>query len=102
MKNYRVILTSSAYQDLDNLFTYIELQASAEKAEKYLKRIEQFCTTFKTFPERGTRVPGRIKNVRIVGFERRVAIIFRVHTQEVHIHRILYGGRDLTSVLIYL
>lgn len=33
--------------------------------------------------------------IRILGFERRVVIAYRVRAGEVEIVRVLYGGRDL-------
>jgi toxin ParE1/3/4 len=53
---------------------------------------------FATFPDRGTRRDDLLAGLRVVGFERRVAIAFHVGPDTVTIDRILYGGRDLGAL----
>jgi len=55
----------------------------------------QMVLSLETFPERGTAIPGRASGLRVVGFEWRVTILFRVTEDEVNILRTLYGGRDI-------
>jgi toxin ParE1/3/4 len=40
-----------------------------------------------------------LNDIRIIGFERRVAIAFRVMPDRVQIVRIFYGGRDAERLL---
>lgn len=39
------------------------------------------------------------KGLRVVGFERRILIVFEVDAATVRIGRILYGGRDYQRLL---
>jgi toxin ParE1/3/4 len=52
-----------------------------------------------TFPERGRRRDDIRPGLRVVGFERRVAIAFRVLKTRVEIVSIAYGGREFEREL---
>ena len=95
MKKFEVRFIAGAVDDLDALYCFIAEKSSYDAADGYLSRIEQFCLSLATFPQRGTAIPGRVAGLRIMGFEHRVAILFRVGEERVEILRILYGGRDL-------
>jgi plasmid stabilization system protein ParE len=47
------------------------------------------------FPERGTLRDDLEPGLRLLGFERRAVILFRVLRTEVEVIRVLYGGREL-------
>ena len=47
-----------------------------------------------TFPQRGTKRDDLAPGIRIIGFERRATIAFRVEDDTVRIVRIFYGGRN--------
>ncbi len=95
MKKYEVRFLAGAVDDLNALYRFIAEKSSYETADGYLARIEQYCFSLATFPQRGTAIPGRVAGLRTTGFERRVTILFRVGEERVEILRILYGGRDL-------
>ena len=52
-----------------------------------------------TFSERGTRRDDIRAGLRIMGFERRATIVFRVRKADVLIVRIFYGGQDYEQAL---
>ena len=89
----------AALDDLLNLFDYIADEASPAVAGGYIDRIEQACRLLTTFPERGSRRDDLSPGLRILGFERRATIAFRVIGDEVQIVRIFYGGQDFDAVL---
>jgi toxin ParE1/3/4 len=95
---HRVIIRPAAVADLRALYDYIE-QNSPSAAARYVERIEDFCMKLSDFPERGTRRDDLRPGIRIIGFNRRVAVAFYVGKREVEIARILYGGRDLARAL---
>ena len=99
MKRYRVLFLAPALDDLYELYRYIARKSSRETADGYLARLETFCKSLRTLPQRGTAVPGRVAGLRRMGFERRACILFRVAEDRVEILRILYGGQDLEPVL---
>jgi len=90
-----VVFTPEAQNDLLDLFDYIADRSSPSRALGYMNRIEKVCMGLKTLPERGTRRDDLRPGLRVIGFERRVLIAFRVSPDSVAILRILYGGRDV-------
>jgi toxin ParE1/3/4 len=88
-----------AQADLLDLYDFISKEAGAARALDYIARIENYCLGFASMPERGTKRDDIRPDLRVVGFERRVAIAFRLSDHSVTILRILYGGRDLTRAL---
>ena len=64
----------------------------------YIQRIEDCCRNLSVFPDRGIRRDDLRPGLRVLGFERRVAIALQVTDDTVTILRILYGGRDLETV----
>jgi toxin ParE1/3/4 len=93
-----VILRPLALADLKSLFDYIERDSPANAAH-YVEQIELHCMNLSDFPERGTRRDDLKPGLRILGFRRRVNIAFLVFEDKVEIVRILYGGRDVATVL---
>ena len=99
MKKHKVTFSPLAEADLLGLFNYIAAESGIAVADAYIDRIEAACLSLKIFPMRGTRRDDLLPGVRMLGFERRVAIAFTVRDGEVRILRILYGGRDLGRLL---
>ncbi len=96
---YRVLFDPAARADLNGLYSYIRRQSeSPAVAGRYARRIVSHCMALRRFPHRGTRRDDLSPGLRIIGFERRVTIIFAVAATEVLILRILYGGRDVDDV----
>ena len=78
-----------------DLYDYIALHDGAERAIGYIDRIEDFCRGLSAFPDRGNRRDDLRPGLRVLGFERRAVIAFRITADTVTILRVLYGGRDL-------
>ena len=95
----RVIFSPQAQDDLFQVYSYIAEQSGRERALDYTDRIAAYCKGFAALPERGRRRDDLFPGLRVVGFERRVAIAFHVTADTVTIDRILYGGRDLELAL---
>ena len=97
--SYTVVFTPEAQTDLFDLYDYIATRNSPERALRYIERIEKTCLSLRTFPKRGTCREDLRPGLRVMGFEHRVSIAFRIKTESVAILRILYGGRKLESEL---
>jgi toxin ParE1/3/4 len=95
---HRVVFAPAARDDLTRLYLFIAKNSGDVRAWRYIERIEAYCLGFAAFPERGTRRDDLLPGLRVVGFERRVAIAFHVGPDTVTIDRILYGGRDLGAL----
>jgi toxin ParE1/3/4 len=94
-----VIFAPEAQEDLLRLYDFVDAHSGAERARAYTERVTLYCADFANFPERGTRRDDLRPGLRIVGFERRIAIAFHVTTDTVTIDRVLYGGRDWEALL---
>ena len=90
----------AAQTDLFNLYVYVSERSGRARAEAYVDRIEAACDRLAEFPERGTRRDDIRTGLRVIGFERRVAILFELNAEGVAIGRILYGGQDLDTLAL--
>lgn len=97
MKQRTVIFSPEARDDLLRLGDWIAERAGSQVALGYMERLESYCLGFELAAERGHRRDDIRPGLRVVGFERRVAIAFRVMLAEVIILRIYYGGRDIAA-----
>jgi toxin ParE1/3/4 len=96
---HKVVFRDHAVADLKALYDYIASDNSPEIAIGYIRRIQEACMRLETFPERGRRRDDLQPGLRVIGFERRVAIAFRVLKTRVEIVSIAYGGRDFEREL---
>lgn len=99
MKTYKVVFRPTAEDDLINLYDYIAEHGGRKAAGDYIDRIEALCLSLRQAPLRGTPRDDIKPGLRIIGFERRAVIAFRVVRSEVVIVRIFYGGRDYERIL---
>ena len=67
-------------------------------ARRYVNRLLDLCDSLAELPERGAPRDDLSKGLRLLGFQRRVAIAYRIDT-EIEVIRVLYGGRDLLAIL---
>ncbi|HUY80837.1 MAG TPA: type II toxin-antitoxin system RelE/ParE family toxin [Acidobacteriaceae bacterium] len=97
--NHTVVYSKRAEADFLSIYRFIAASSGYERALNYTARIRAFCLSLETFPERGVSWKHLASGLRVVGFERRVSIAFRVTADAVTILRVLYGGRDLNRAL---
>lgn len=91
---FKVRMAESAEADLRDIYDYIALQASHDRASAYVDRVLAFVARLET-PQRGTLHDDIRDGLRTVGFERRVSVAFLVEPETVVVLRILYAGRQL-------
>lgn len=94
MRRRVVTFAPEARSDLLRLGDWIVERAGVDVALNYIERLEAYCASFETAGERGQRRDDIRAGLRIVGFERRVAIAFTVSATEVTILRLYYGGQN--------
>ncbi len=94
MKQYTVIFSPRAEEQLGSLYAYIAEHGGEERAERYIGGIVAFCQSLSTFPERGTKRDDVRTGLRIIGYAKRVTVAFSVKGDRVTIHGIFYGGQD--------
>lgn len=83
-----------AEADLSDLFRWVEAEAGAEVADRYLARIEAKCATLTAYPNRGSPRDDLGAGVRTQSFERRLVIAYRVEGDRVVILAVANGARE--------
>ena len=89
-----------AEADLLALYTWIAQESGTARAGAYLARIEAACRNLATFPLIGRPADDLGPGLRLLGFERRAAIIYRIDEETAVILAIYFGGRDLAALSI--
>jgi toxin ParE1/3/4 len=89
-----VTFTPQARNDLLSIGDWIAERAGIEVALGYTARLEAYCNGFEFAGERGQRRDDLRPGLRVVGFERRIAIAFVISDSEVTILRLYYGGQN--------
>lgn len=95
---HEIVFAPEAQLDLLDLYDMVAEGSSGERAVAYVERVQAACLRLAVFPERGNQRNDVRPGLRVIGFERRVAIAFHVGAGRVTIDRILYGGRDMGTL----
>jgi toxin ParE1/3/4 len=94
VKQRRVVISPDASEDITSIYKQIAQAADATVANTYIDRLEAYIAGFEIASERGTLRTDLRPNVRIVGFERRITIAFKVKQDHVEILRCFRGGQN--------
>ena len=102
--SYAVILSRRAFTDLDEIYDYIAIELqSAQNAAAQLARLEENIYALDQMPERYRRYekePWHSRGWRIMPVDHYCVFYMPDHDHKVvNIIRILYGGRDMETVL---
>ena len=99
---YDIIITRSAGNDLEELYLYVELNDSIDRADMLLASIERVINDLKLLPERG-HYPPELLRIAVRAFRevrfKPYRIIYTLQDQLVVVHCILDGRRDMQSLL---
>ena len=99
---FAVFLTNDAARDLDEIYNYITLHDSPQKADYVLEQIEKVFSRLSEFPERGAYpkelLALGIREYREIFFKP-YRIIYRVMDKIVYVLLIVDGRRDMQSLL---
>jgi toxin ParE1/3/4 len=95
VKKRRVRFLAVANAELKSIFDWI-VDASGHPivAEKFIMRIIDRCEQLGDFPELGVARDDLLEGMRLLAFERRAAIFYRITADEIQIVNIFYKGRD--------
>ncbi len=100
---YKVNITSSAKDDLFEIFKYIYFNDSEEIADKFYYGLKEKCFSLQEFPERG-HTPKELSLFGINDFQEIVynsyRIIYQIIGKDIFIHCIIDGRRDLQKLLL--
>ena len=102
MKRYRVKLAEDAEQDLIDIYRYVATHDSVEKAAHLLDRLESLCARLAGLPKRG-HIPPELGQIGVTAYReiyfKPYRVIYEVIGQDVFIHCVLDGRRDMQSLL---
>ena len=97
-----VFLTNDAAGDLEELYDYIALHDSPQKADYVLEQVERAFSGLSKFPERGAHpkelLALGIREYREIFFKP-YRIIYRVMDKNVYVLLITDGRRDMNTLL---
>ncbi|MGO7211138.1 type II toxin-antitoxin system RelE/ParE family toxin [Rhizobium ruizarguesonis] len=92
----KVVFRPRAEKDLLDIYAFIAADNSMAAME-FIRRLRQICHGLEDMPERGAPREDFAPGVRILVFERRVTIAYRVLKDRVQILRLFYAGRNTPS-----
>jgi toxin ParE1/3/4 len=102
VRRYRVRLTEDAEQDLIDIYRYIARHDSLEDADYVLDQLESLCSRLTELPERG-HVPPELDRIAVTNYRevyfKPYRVIYEAIRQDVFIHCILDGRRDMPTLL---
>ena len=100
--NFKVNIISDAEEDIFDIYNYVLINDSREKAECLLSKLEKTCLSLKKYPNRG-HVPPELERVGIYTYKeihfKPYRIIYEITEKIVFIHCVLDGRRSLQELL---
>ena len=100
---YSVKLTRGAWRDLEEIYLWIAENDSSENADYVLDRLTETADSIAALPSRGSRpkeLPPRMASEYRQVFFKPYRVIYQVLRDEVVIHLIADGRRNLQSLLL--
>ncbi len=97
--NIKVQFSKSAIRDVNSIFDYIYLNAGENIARNYVEKIQNYCLSFATFPERGTLRSDLRSNLRLVPYKKSIVIAFIYVNGIVTILRVFGRGQNIEAEL---
>jgi len=99
---YRVNLIADAERDLLEIYRYVALNDSAERAGRLLDRLEEAIMKLGELPMRG-HVPPELERIGVLEFRevscKPYRVIYQIGQKDVFVHCVLDGRRDLQDIL---
>ena len=92
----KVVFRPKAENDLFAIYEFIARDSPA-RAIEFIRRLRSLCISLETMPERGVLRDDFAPGVRILVFEQRVTIAYRLRKGEIQIIRLFYAGRNTPS-----
>ena len=102
MKKFELVIDNDAEDDLFDIYTYVALNDSVEKADRLFGALRTTCLKLKSFPLRGN-IPSELFEVGVIEFRelhfKPYRIIYSIDGSTVLVHCVLDGRRDIQSIL---
>ena len=102
MKTYNVIFDQDAEDDIFDIYAFVAMNDSVERADKLLDALRQTCLRLRKFPPRGNTV-SELFDIGVLEFRelhyKPYRIIYSFESTTVYVHCILDGRRDILDLL---
>ena len=102
MKKYDVVFDQDAEDDLFDIYAFVALNDSVEKADRLFSALRQSCLTLRKQPLRGN-IPMELAEIGVVEFRelhyKPYRIIYSLESTTVSVHCVLDGRRDIQDIL---
>ena len=102
MKKYDVIFDRDAEDDLFDIYAFVAVNDSVEKADRLFAALRRTCLKLQRLPLRGN-IPTELFEIGVVEFRElhytSYRIIYSLESTTVHVHIVLDGRRDIQAIL---
>ena len=102
MKRFSVIIDNDAEEDLFEIYSFLALHESEERAITVTTALKDTCLSLTTLPLRG-HIPPELFAIGVVEFRevhfKPYRVIYSVEKSTVFIHCVLDGRRDMQTLL---
>lgn len=99
---FKVNIVSSAEEDLFEIYQYVFINESEEKAEKLYSKLYEKCLSLQEYPNRG-HIPPELSLLVLDDFleltYKSYRIIYQIIEKVVFVHCVLDGRRDMQILL---
>jgi len=102
MKKYDVIFDLDAEDDLFDIYAFVAMNDSAERADQLFAALRRTCLKLRKLPLRGN-VPRELFEIGVTEFRelhyKPYRIFYSLESATVYVHCVLDGRRDIQTIL---
>jgi toxin ParE1/3/4 len=102
MKKYDVIFDRDAEDDLFDIYAFVAVNESVERADRLFAALRRTCLKLRKLPLRGN-IPTELFEIGVVEFRELhcnpYRIIYSLESTTVYVHCVLDGRRDIPAIL---
>lgn len=95
----RVVLARTALRDLAKIGQWITEAGAPQTGRRYVARIKERLVRLGIAPEAGRPFGFDDPGLRVIGYERRIMIAYRVEKTRIIVVRVFYGGQNWQKIL---
>ena len=95
----RVVLSRTALKELGEIGRLISEKGAPQAARRYILRIKARLAALADAPGVGRAFDADGSELRVIGFDRRIMIAYRVEEARIVVTRVFHGGQDWERTL---
>jgi toxin ParE1/3/4 len=102
MKKYDVIFDQDAEDDLFDIYVFVAMNDSVERADRLFTALRRTCLKLRKLPLRGN-IPSELFEIGVTEFRelhyKPYRVIYSLESTTVYVHCVLDGRRDIQTIL---